>query len=74
MDYTFADLRKAAGFKTQAELSEKLGLKSGGAAIALWEAGKRYPRTQFIPVVADALGVTEGEIIAAITAAKENGA
>ena len=71
MSFVFSDLRKAAGFNTQVELSKRLGLKSGGAAISQWESGNRYPRASTIPLVAQVLGVTEGEVIAAITAAKD---
>lgn len=69
MANTFHDMRLNAGYKTQDELAERIGKKR--ASIAKWETGVAYPRHGTLPALARALNVTEGEIIAAITAAKQ---
>lgn len=63
------DYIRAAGYRTQEELSETLGVRRN--TISRWETGKRYPRPPMLPRIAAALNVSEGEIIAAITAARD---
>ena len=54
------ELRKRAGI-TQAELAEKLGLRSA-SAITMWESGERNPKSSIIPKIAETLGCTVGEL------------
>ena len=68
---TLADYRRDAGYKTQQELIPSLGVRR--SALSRWETGSRYPRTPMITKLALLLGVTEGEIIDAISAAKKAG-
>lgn len=64
-----AKYRKLAGYETQEQLSLVLGVERG--TVAKWEVGDRYPRPPMLPKLAEVLNVTEGEIIAAITASKK---
>lgn len=66
---TLAEHRKKAGFNTQEELSSALGVERG--TVAKWEVGDRYPRPPMITKMAQILNITEGDIISAITSAKE---
>lgn len=65
----FKELRESAGYKTQAALAEKLG--TNNINVTRWEKGQRYPRPKMLVTLEKELGVSVGEIIAAITAAKE---
>lgn len=60
--------RKDAGFETQLELGNALGIDRG--VVAKWENGLTYPRPPMITKLAKTLNVTEGDIIEAITNAK----
>lgn len=70
MSKTLAMIRRDAGYSTQAAFSSVLGLRR--TQIAKWETGNRYPRPIMLPRIAAVLHVTEGEVIAAITAAKHS--
>ena len=69
---TLAEYRREAGFRTQEALSNATGFKR--VNICKWETGRMYPRIHDIPKLAQALNVTEGEIIAAVTASKQDSA
>jgi len=62
---TFPILRKDAGYATQEALGKAIGVER--VTIAKWDTGDRYPRPKMLVVVARALGVSEGDVIAAIT-------
>jgi len=62
---TFPVLRKDAGYPTQEALGKAIGVER--VTIAKWDTGDRYPRPKMLVVVARALGVSEGDVIAAIT-------
>lgn len=68
MKKTLADYRREAGYNTQYSLSIEMDVERN--TVSRWESGERFPRPQVIPKLALLLNVTEGEIIAAITAAK----
>jgi len=63
-----SERRKAAGFSAQEQLATMLNVKR--AAVSKWEAGRTYPRAPILSRLAAALNVTEGEIISAITKAR----
>ena len=63
-----SEMRKKAGFPTQRELANSLGVNRG--MVAKWEVGLVYPHASMLPKIAALLNVSEGEIIAAITAAR----
>ena len=65
----FAATRKNAEYTTQEALGRAVGVPR--STVAKWETGERYPRPPMIPKLAKVLNVTEGEIIAAITATRE---
>ena len=65
---TLATIRREAGYKTQAELGKALGINR--TQIAKWENGSRSPRLLLIPQLAEALKITERELIAAVSASK----
>lgn len=46
---------------SQNELAEIIGVKS--STLCQWENGKRYPRIQMLPRIAEALGCTVDELI-----------
>lgn len=54
------DARKAAGM-TQAELADKLGISYQG--ITQWENGLRNPKYESLCKIADAIGITVGELM-----------
>ena len=60
MELRIKELRKRAGI-TQAELAEKLGIKSA-SAVTMWERGDRNPKSAMLPQIAQALGCTVGEL------------
>jgi transcriptional regulator with XRE-family HTH domain len=66
--HVFSELRKAANF-TQERLAQEIG--QDRSTVAKWEAGAAYPRSQHLQRIASILGVTEGDVISAITAVKE---
>ena len=70
MQKLLGDYRRDAGFGTQKKLAETIGV--GRNVISRWETGERSPRLPMIPKLAQTLGVTEGEIIAAIAAARRD--
>jgi len=69
MERTLSDLRKAAGFKTQGALAEKIGVER--VTVSRWESGDREPRLSMISLLAEALHTTDGEIVSAITCLRE---
>lgn len=46
---------------SQNELAEIIGVNS--STLCQWENGKRYPRIQMLPRIAEALGCTVDELI-----------
>ncbi len=60
---TLKDLRLER-FWTQEELAERIGAR--GATVANWESGRAEPRLRMIPRLAEALGITTAEVIAAV--------
>lgn len=60
----FKLLRKEKG-KTQTEIALQIGIKQ--SAVAMWETGKSKPRTEDLPKLAEALGVTVERVIACFT-------
>lgn len=54
------ELRKVKGM-TQKELAEKLNVTD--KAVSKWERGAGYPEITIIPQLADALGVSSGELL-----------
>lgn len=71
IDVILSELRKNAGFQTQIQLANALGLCNRGT-IAKWELGITYPRASLLPTLSKLLKVSEGEIIQAITDARSN--
>ena len=67
-----AVFRQRAGFKTQEELSVKLGIRK--STVSRWENGERCPHPFMIKELSHTLGVTTDEIITAISAAKQQSA
>lgn len=55
-----AELRKEKGM-TQKQLAEKLNVTD--KAVSKWERGIGYPEITVIPLLADALGITTGELL-----------
>jgi transcriptional regulator with XRE-family HTH domain len=53
---------------SQNQVAEKLNVCQ--QAVAKWEIGTAYPSTAKLPEMAKIYGLTEGEVINAITAAK----
>lgn len=53
----------------QIDVAKKLGVEQ--AAVSKWESGKAYPTPGRIVELAKLYGVSEGDIISAITAEKE---
>ena len=68
MQKSLSEYRREAGFRTQKMLADKIGIRRN--AVARWELGHRYPRPPMLPTIAQALNITEGQVIASITAAK----
>ena len=66
---TFRDLRGKKQI-TQADIAKTVGVDQ--TAVSQWERGVTYPATAKLSLIANLLGCSEGELIAAITAAKEN--
>ena len=64
---TFAELRKGIGLK-QEDIARHVSIDR--SSVARWETGISQPTIDKIPLLAKLLGVTEGEIIAAIAASK----
>ncbi|WP_297232279.1 helix-turn-helix domain-containing protein [uncultured Flavonifractor sp.] len=60
MEMRIRTLRKRVGM-TQAELAERIGLKSS-SAVTMWESGERHPRSSLVPKLAEVLGCTVGEL------------
>ena len=56
-----ARARKKAGL-TQKDLQDRLGMKSN-ATVSQWESGKRMPRADILPRIADILGCTVDELV-----------
>lgn len=54
--FRIRELRQAAGM-TQAQLAEKMNLKSA-SAITMWESGDRNPSSDVLPRLAEVLGCT----------------
>lgn len=52
--------RKKAGL-TQAQVAKHLGISD--AAVTLWEKGKSFPRTEFLPKLAALYGTTVDELL-----------
>lgn len=67
--YPLRKMRYDNGFDSQNMLAESIGI-SNRATIARWEAGVSYPRARMIARLAKALNTTEGDIISAITEAR----
>jgi len=67
-----SEYRLAAGYMTQSALAEKLGVKRN--QVTRWENGTRKPPLHKLPILAEILHTTEGEIIAAVTATSKSGA
>jgi len=67
---TFAEIRVLSGFKSQENLAKVSNCTR--SAVAKWETGLSYPSAQKLVKLASVLGVTEGEIIKAIVASKQN--
>lgn len=65
MQTTLANARKEAGFSTQEQFAEHIGVPR--STLAKWESGISKPRMAMIPVLAKVLNKTEGEIIHAVT-------
>lgn len=64
---SFRQLRNDAGLKQQG-MADSLGVDR--TTVTKWESGGAYPRAQALPEIATMLKCTEGEVIAAITAAR----
>lgn len=60
MELRIRELRKQAGI-TQAELAERLGMKSA-SAVTMWETGDRSPKSAMLPKIAQALDCTVGAL------------
>jgi len=56
-----ARARKKAGL-TQKDLQDRLGMRSN-ATVSQWESGKRMPRADILPRIADILGCTVDELV-----------
>ena len=72
MQRNLAELRVDAGYKSQKNLADIVDVTR--SAYAKWENGICYPPAQKIVQLSKALNVTEGEVIAAVTAAKQKSA
>ena len=68
MASVLGNLRRSAGFMTQGDLAEKIGVER--VTISRWESGRREPRLAMITRLSKTLNVTERELIAAISASK----
>lgn len=62
---TLADLRRNAGL-TQLDVAFKVGVTTG--RIGDWERGRMMPSTRYLRPLAEALGVTIDEVVAAVEA------
>lgn len=69
MGKSLAEIRISSGYESQDSLAE--AVKCTRSAVAKWENGLSYPATQKLPLLARILGVSEGEIIKAITESKK---
>ena len=65
---TLAEIRVLSGFKSQKDFA--IASNFTRSAIAKWERGLSYPAAQKLPLLSGILGVSEGEIIKAVTASK----
>lgn len=66
---TLQNMRICAGFNTQGEVAQKIQVNR--TLISKWESGIAYPRPTMLPQIAQLYNVTEGDIIAAITKARQ---
>lgn len=65
-----SELRKRAGFHTQREFAEHIGVRR--ETIAKWEIGILYPQALLLTKIARGLNVLEGDVITAITESKRD--
>ena len=56
-----ASARKKAGFSTQEQFAERMGVPR--ATVAKWEAGITMPRTKMLPALALVLNCTVDELL-----------
>ena len=54
------EVRKLSGV-SQIQVAQKLGISQG--AVAMWETGKRIPKTTDLPKIAEALNVSVETIL-----------
>lgn len=67
---TLQDLRKSAGFRTQKEFGEAIGVQ--GARIAKWETGVATPNDlQIIFMIAKVCGCTDSEVLRAFVESEQ---
>ncbi|MCL2171258.1 MAG: helix-turn-helix transcriptional regulator [Defluviitaleaceae bacterium] len=64
---TFKEIRKQKGL-TQEDISTEIGI--GRSTISKWEIGTNKPTIDKLSQLAALLGITEGEVIQAISASK----
>ena len=65
-----AMLRKNAGYVTQDAFSKAVGVDR--STVAKWETGARCPPTQKLPMLSKLLRCTEGDVISACKAMRQN--
>ena len=69
---TLCEKRTEAGFASQTDFAEHLG--TSRSAVAKWETGRAFPPARMIVKIALAIKCSEGEVIEAISKAKETSA